>query len=854
MDSLDFFRRNLKPLMAALTLMAMITFVFGDSMNRDNTALVPIVLAMLLAGGAFVWGTRKNKSNEYAAMGAVIGLVLGMVIITFGKQTVSQGPKIAGLSSVEIGRLKQRREAANKILTELYVASHPMPKDLADRGAFMVQFYNMQMSQQVERLLFGFGREIDKDVVFTHLLEREAKQLGITVNDDAVSDFLKMICDQKLTTETFQAVRKRLRIGEEYLFDVLREEIAARLAASVTVPHISTTPEQRWRDFRKVSVRNTIEATTIPVEPFVKGIEAPSDDKLTAFFSQHAEKFPGEKGEPGFRQPQRIRLAYVEADFEKVEEKVTPPTDDEVAKYYEDNKNFYIDRTPAPSDKKETELDPEKKDTADSDKPADGEKPDQKPDAEKTDGDKKSEVKKPEDKPTEEKPAEPAKDEKKKEDVKTDDKPTEKKPDLDEGKCDDQDSTDKEKSDKPSEPAKDDKKVEDKPEVKKPDVAANKDAASKTSKSDSTDAPQPDTEKPAVEPKEGEPEKKPEVKYKSFESVKEDIREQLLRTRTLEEMTIRIDEAVAEMRLQGSYLIDDVKDPTYRSPEAIAASVKEFAEAKGLKYYETSFVSAEELRASTEYKIATATDPIDPSNFNRQGPTSIVDHVFARNNDNTHSPEVAEDLGTKNRFAYWVVERKAAHVAKFKDPGIREQVLKSWKLAEARPKAESRAKELAKLATDKKPLTEVMADQTTTGDKDGLQLTVVEPPEFAHFTQQGSSAPQVGSLNLDSQPVELTQIVGLDKVGDDTLSAIDAMTVGSTAVVPNLDGSAFFVIHLKGRVDVSADDDAPQRKDFIEKWPFSVPASQLANNTSVPLRREWYESIERKYGVVWPVK
>ena len=62
MDSLDFFRRNLKPLMAALTLMAMITFVFDDSMRGDNTTLVPIILAILFGGGAFVWGTRKGTS------------------------------------------------------------------------------------------------------------------------------------------------------------------------------------------------------------------------------------------------------------------------------------------------------------------------------------------------------------------------------------------------------------------------------------------------------------------------------------------------------------------------------------------------------------------------------------------------------------------------------------------------------------------------------------------------------------------------------------------------------------------------------------------------------------------------
>lgn len=91
MDSLDFFRRNLKPLMAALTLMAMITFVFDDSMRGDNTTLVPVILAILFGGGAFVWGLAEG-SRKSTSRWALVGAVLGLIVMFFGNRDTQEQP------------------------------------------------------------------------------------------------------------------------------------------------------------------------------------------------------------------------------------------------------------------------------------------------------------------------------------------------------------------------------------------------------------------------------------------------------------------------------------------------------------------------------------------------------------------------------------------------------------------------------------------------------------------------------------------------------------------------------------------------------------------------------------------
>lgn len=198
----------------------------------------------------------------------------------------------------------------------------------------------MQMQRALEQIQFTFGNDdFEKDVIFGDLLRREATRLGISVNDDAVTDFIKMVSDQKLSTQDFREVKQELHVGDHFIFDVLRDEIAARMAAEMTFPRAVATPQQRWEAFRKVNVKNSIEATTIPVEAFVKSVKDPTDSDLRSFFKDHAEKFPTAKGDPGFRQPARAKLAYLEADYETIEAKVAPPTDEEVAEYYEKTKS-----------------------------------------------------------------------------------------------------------------------------------------------------------------------------------------------------------------------------------------------------------------------------------------------------------------------------------------------------------------------------------------------------------------------------------------------------------------------------------------------------------------------------------
>ncbi|HLQ44307.1 MAG TPA: hypothetical protein VK137_06235, partial [Planctomycetaceae bacterium] len=547
MHSMDFFRRNLKPMMAALTLMSMISFVFmDDTMRSHSHLLVPLLFGMLAGGAAFIWGTRSGRQNEYLAMGAVVGIVFGLVVTSFGSRDGGTQQTVAGLSQRDIAQLKSRRQSANQIVTELYRQSHEVPREMLQKNPFLAQFAEMDAQQALQNLHFNFHHDLDKDVVFAHLLRQEAQRLGITVSDDAVKGFIRFVeaypgrfvQGHKLSDADYQQIRQRLHLGDHFIFELLRDELEARMAESLTFPRNAVTPEQRWQDFRKVAVKQQIEVATIPVEPFEKGVPDPSDNELQAFFKDHAEKYPGPKGQPGFRQPTKVKLAYLEADYETIEKTITPPTDEEIAEYYDDNLESYIDRTPNKTEKKDDDLSTDEGEKKDSEKPDKPEVADKsvKPNADLDDKPKvDSDDKKPEadkqvepeksDKPKDDKPADASKSEAAKSDPQGaagDDKLTAEKAD---GDVKDSADNAKNSADKNSEEPKptDDPKKED-PKTDEPKADDPK-----------KDAPAPPTDTPKPEDDAKSDDKKPEVRYKPFEDVKDSIRDQLLRERTLEE-------------------------------------------------------------------------------------------------------------------------------------------------------------------------------------------------------------------------------------------------------------------------------------------------------------------------------
>jgi hypothetical protein len=132
--------------------------------------------------------------------------------------------------------------------------------------------------------------------------------------------------------------------------DALREEMLAHnFLASQQFAFLTATPQQRFQDWLSVNDRIVVEAAALPVESFVDKVPEPTETELAKFFEDQREREPQPdlvgpmefpSPVPGFRLPRKIDVQYIQADYDQLLVRVENEiTEEEIAKYYEENKD-----------------------------------------------------------------------------------------------------------------------------------------------------------------------------------------------------------------------------------------------------------------------------------------------------------------------------------------------------------------------------------------------------------------------------------------------------------------------------------------------------------------------------------
>ncbi len=157
--------------------------------------------------------------------------------------------------------------------------------------------------------------------------------------------------EDNLTRQLFdQAIRDTSngfqgRAAEEEIFEALRHELRARQAANLLLGGSRLTPADVWDLHRKLNVRQTAQVVGIPVSDFVKKDAQPSDAELLELFNKHKDNVANftpppqpklEEGRPGFYLPRRMKIAYLEPNYEEIEKQVGEITEEEILKRYEE--------------------------------------------------------------------------------------------------------------------------------------------------------------------------------------------------------------------------------------------------------------------------------------------------------------------------------------------------------------------------------------------------------------------------------------------------------------------------------------------------------------------------------------
>lgn len=188
------------------------------------------------------------------------------------------------------------------------------------------------------------------------------------------------------------------------------------------------------------------------------------------------------------------------------------------------------------------------------------------------------------------------------------------------------------------------------------------------------------------------------------------------------------------------------------------------------------------------------------------------------------------------------------------EPGVREQVVEAWRLEQARPKAEARATELAKIVRDKPgtAMALVLKDETVTGTEDGQKLDQpVITPEFSWMTRPSTAR---DGLQMRREPPRLSSVPGVPKAGERFMQTVfEDMDNGEINVVPNADLTIYYVAKVRERSPLDPLDLETNRDEFMSVVRAEGTAGgayqSIGSNEELQLRSQWAEALERKYEV-----
>ncbi|MFK8114894.1 MAG: hypothetical protein AB8B91_22015 [Rubripirellula sp.] len=850
----EIFRRNLKPLMVVLTILALFSFVVlpaldgylrrGGGMNTDPVAAE--------FDGVEVKRSRVALTTQHHA--SIVGFLGNLA-----RETMNRGgePQTPG-------------------------------------------FQIDQQSGQIQAIGID-ANPSEQATVNTLRFYSEAKKAGFELDDTAIRTWLARFTDGTMTDGEvigmlMQSTNNQL--GQQHLYEQLRMHLLADLYQRGSLVGLTNgqipvvTPLGQWQNFLKMNQSATVDAYGVLVSEYMDEANIdPSESEIKKIYEEGKDrlKYPDDDSPtPKFKRPDSAKLEFVGADLSKfLEAEKAKISEEQLRAEYErrlaggdfqlpadspeaaatDKATPDADASEAGSEENETTADkPAAEESSmrelsngvqlvvfqDEGKPA-------APEAPKT--------------PEVPSPTEPAA---KPAEVKPDatpEKPATEKPAVETAKTEPQSKPTKEapkaekpaEPSKPSEPAGDAKsvaeespamdtkpatetpEVEDKPAAKKEVVkepAADAPTTEESAKQEAMTETKPAAEKPAAE-KSADKEKpspakpstsgdemdlgdEPEpTKPQSFDDVRDQIATEMANNAAREALDQAVTQANKRMRryfTERAVHESNVSVGVQTEEEAPKPlDLKAMAEELGLDYGQTELVN----RVSVEESAPGSSFGLGAS-FNRRGPPMSAMLFGAQMQDGSslpakavYSPLRSVDLEAGVTYITWKTEDVPAYVPELDE--VRDEIVDVLRLREAQKLAKADAEKIAASA-DGKSLAEVVPE-----DKKA-NLTEGAGP-FSWLNQVGFMQTSIGN------------VPELDRVGEEFMRAAFTTEVGSYAVASNDPESVYYVLkpsELQPEVDQLREQFRQPQQRFM--------AQLLGNDDARDIIRGFYESVDERTG------
>lgn len=797
-------------------------------------------------------------------MMAVLGILCMIAFSVVGFSGWGRNGEAGGDPLVATTRFGKLYRSQVEMLTQMrfranYIVARAAHADVLVQALRQLPGREAAARDAEERFYHYFGRPDEESVVETFVQAELAREMGITVGDAAVNHFLqgeladlrtmviRQLFNQEAEPPDYREVFSSVGISEAQAFAALEHELLARKFRDMFFPRTSTdpllrqlglevaggvaaTPAQRWEYFLRENPRATAEVAGIPVADFLEKVAEPHDSQVKQFYEQYRLKEPDPLSpEPGFKIPKRVRVQYAVAAYEKFLRPQEVSLQEIADRYDRDKDDLYVHpkllsyeaekreqhrRLKEEQEKKDKQKQTKKQKQG---KPAgagkglmksklSGEKAGGQPERNKAGKNKPKRA-------VEGQGARrqigvhslvgaapmgwvalaavqaPADEVGARSDRSDQSDPTD--------TSNQSDRTDSFSSDQPV-------------RTDRPDQA------------DQPDQPHPPAPPPAIDVEKFmlPPADIRERVYRPLSEVAEEIRSRIAAERAEERMQAAIDEvrsaAAAYSRELARYALDVKQDPQLPPPSR--PDFAALARRKGLMFRTTKLISA---------VLARSLPGLGESAVSGLGvQQTFVDLAFA--DPPLYQPETTQDV-SRNRYVFWLVAAEPARVPELNE--IRAEVVRAWKLVQARALARQHAARLADEArTAKKTLAEFLK---------GWKHQVVQTDRFSWMTF-GSA----GGFAFAMTPV-LSQVKGVDSPGHEFMRTVFGLEVGQFGVAMNQPQTVAYIIRLTS-LEPSRE---VQRAEFIsERLPFYM---RTATGDQQELIDTWRKGIARAAGLVW---
>ncbi len=253
------------------------------------------------------------------------------------------------------------------------------------------------------------------------------------------------------------------------------------------------------------------------------------------------------------------------------------------------------------------------------------------------------------------------------------------------------------------------------------------------------------------------------------------------------------------------------KDKESLGPPPTKPDIEKFAKENGLTSGSTPLISQWQAQESD----------IGSSLVNGRDPV----YSFAYQSLAKFRPEMSYDM-KGDLYLFWKTDETKERVPKFDDEGVREQVLRAWKLEHARDLAFKQAEATAKEArTAKKHLKQTFADRQ-----------VIMPPPFSWIT--------FGNVPMGSAPgaARISNVTGIDFAGEDFMRVTFRLKQDEVGVAFNEPKTIAYVIRLTA---LNPSQNVLWKEFEVDDFNKYAPAAQSDRQQ---MMRAWLEEIKKSTG------